>query len=179
MRQPIDSARGFSLVEVVLALGVAAVALVSIIGLLGVALNTSSTAGHDTLMAAMTTEVLNDLRASEFDALWQATPRSVPRANAVQPTSSIAPKDSTYYFTNEGAPFPTADVSNSSKNFALLYQCVVKKTPDTTSQLLPGNPSSPYNQFKLQLTFTWPVSASTDPAKRPNKQTIYASIARY
>jgi len=170
MRSPFSKNRAFSLVEVVLALGVASIALVSVIGLMGVAVNTSGRAGHDTLLVAMTNGVLNDLRAAEFDALWKAKPRE--EKKPVAPAASAAPLDSIYYFSNEGAPVGVA----KKDEFSTIYQCVVKKTPDPTSQLSTG---SPYNLVKLQLTFTWPVSANTDPAKRPNRQTIYASIARY
>lgn len=168
MRSLAAKARGFSLIEVVLALGVATVALVSVVGLLGVAVNTSGSAGHDTLLVAMSNEVLNDLRAAEFDALWKDVPRTAKSVAA--PTG--APADSTYYFSNEGALVAAANKAD----FATLYQCVVKKTPDPASQL---TASSPHNLLKLQLTFTWPVSANADPAKRPNRQIIYASIARY
>lgn len=161
---------GFSLIEVVLALGVATVALVAIIGLLGVAVTTSGSAGHETLLAAMSNGVLNDLRGAEFDALWEDAPRTKQKPTA--PSPGVAWKDSTYYFSNEGA---IVDATKKA-DFATLYQCVVKKTPDPASQLTPG---SPFNLVKLQLTFTWPVSAHADPAKRPNRQTIYASIARY
>lgn len=161
---------GFSLIEVVLALGVAAVALVALIGLLGVAVNTSSSAGHDTLLVAMSNGVLNDLRGAEFDALWKDTPRT--QKSPTAPPVGAAWADSTYYFSNEGALV----AATKKADFATTYQCVVKKTPDPTSQL---TPTSPFNLVKLQLTFTWPVSAHADPAKRPNRQTIYASIARY
>jgi uncharacterized protein (TIGR02598 family) len=170
MRASLSENRGFSLVEVVLALGVASIALVTIIGLLGVAVNTSGSAGHDTLLVAMTNEVLNDLRAAEFDGLWKALPRAEKKPTPA--ATSVAWADSTYYFSNEGALVDAAKAAD----FATMYQCVVKKTPDPTSQL---TPTSPYNLVKLQLTFTWPVSANSDPAKRPNRQTIYASIARY
>ena len=168
MRSAFEKIRAFSLVEVVLALGVASVALVAVIGLMGVAVNTSSSAGNDTLLVAMTNGVLNDLRSAEFDSLWKDVPRNFKNVAV----STGAAVDSTYYFSNEGALVPAA----SAADFSTQYQCVVKKTPDPASQVAAGKP---FNLMKLQLTFTWPVSANTDPAKRPNRQTIYASIARY
>ncbi len=170
MRPVCPQPRAFSLIEVVLALGVAAVALVAIIGLLGVSVNTSGSAGHDTLLVAMSNGVLNDLRGAEFDALWKDTPRT--QKSPTAPSPGVVWADSTYFFSNEGALVDAA----RKADFATTYQCVVKKTPDPTSQLTPG---SPFNFVRLQLTFTWPVSAHSDPAKRPNRQTIYASIARY
>ncbi len=170
MRAAFEKIRAFSLVEVVLALGVASVALVSIIGLMGVAVNTSGSAGHDTLFVAMTNGVLNDMRSAEFDSLWKDIPRNF--KNVAPVSGTAAPVDSIYYFSNEGALVPAANKAD----FSTMYQCVVKKTPDPASQVAAGKP---FNQMKLQITFTWPVSANADPAKRPNRQTIYASIARY
>jgi len=167
MRRSASHPGGFSLVEVVLALGVATVALVSVIGLLSAAVNTSEAAGHDTRLAAMSTLVLNDLRASPFDALWEKVPRAG-KSNATISTGSTPP-DSEYYFTNEGTLVDAAKVAG---NFDVLYQCVVKKTPDPKSKSANGGA---YNLIQLQLSFSWPVSAT----KRPGSKTIYASIARY
>ena len=167
MRLRSSPSRGFSLVEVALALGVATVALVSVIGLLSAAVTTSADAGHDTKLAAMSAQVLNDLRASPFDALWEKVPRAG-KSNAATSTGA-KPPDSEYYFTSDGTPVDAAKVAG---NFDVTYQCVVKKTPDPRTRSANGGP---YNQLQLQLSFSWPVSA----AKRPGGKTIYASIARY
>ena len=159
--------RGFTLVEVVLALGVATVALVSVIGVLGVAVKTSEEAGHDTRLAAMSTQVLSDLRASPFDALWEKVPRTG-KSNAATSAGSTPP-DSEYSFTGDGTLVEPAKVAG---NFDVVYQCSVKKTPDPRTRSANGGA---YNLVRLQLTFTWPVSAP----KRTGGTTIHASIARY
>ena len=65
--------------------------------------------------------MLSDLRASPFDALWEKVPRTG-KSNAATSTGSTPP-DSEYYFTNDGTLVDAG-------NFDVVYQCVVKKTPD-------------------------------------------------
>ncbi len=55
---------GFSLIEIVLALGIISFALVSILGLLAGALSTSRDASDDRIAASMTTRLLSELRSS-------------------------------------------------------------------------------------------------------------------
>jgi uncharacterized protein (TIGR02598 family) len=159
---------GFSLVEIVLAIGVAVFALVAVLGLLNSATVTDSNAGRDTTLAAMSDYVLSDLRSVPFDALWAADPTTVTKP---APTTN-SPANSTYYFTNEGAPMTATDAATS---FDVGYLCTVQKTPDSQTQSA-GNGN--YNQLKLQLQFNWPVNAGKAAAK-PGTRTIYASIARH
>lgn len=65
MKQPSPQA-GFSLVEVVLAVGVAAFVLVSITGLLSVSLKSARESTTDTLLVTMSSRVLSGLRAQAF-----------------------------------------------------------------------------------------------------------------
>jgi uncharacterized protein (TIGR02598 family) len=159
---------GFSLVEVVLAIGVAVFALVSVLGLLNSATITDGNAGRDTTVAAMSEYVLSDLRSVPFDALWAADPTTVTNPAP----STTAPANSTYYFSNEGAPMTAADAAAS---FDVAYLCTVLKTPDSLTQSA-GNGN--YNQLKLQLLFNWPVNAGKT-VQKPGTRTIYASIARH
>lgn len=169
-----NSSRGFSLIEIVLALGVVSFALVSMLGLLQVALDSDSSAGRDTTVAAMSGYVLNDLRAVPFDALWAADPQG---ARDIGP-STAQPAATTYYFTNEGAPVAAADLS---KNVEALYKCVVTKTVDElTRSFKPGESTASglCNQLKLQLEFTWPLAAGGN-AQKANSRILYGSIARH
>lgn len=168
--RPPTGSRGFSLVEVVLALGVASFALVSILGLLNVALESDSSASRDTTLSTMAGHVLNDLRTVPFDALWAAEPQTSRDAAPATTETAVAP--TVFYFTKEGAPVAAANVGG---NFDVLYQCTVTKTPD----LLTRNADTHIcNQLKLQLEFAWPVTASGNTLKG-GTQSIYASIARH
>ena len=160
------STPGFSLVEIVLAIGVASFALVSILGLLQVAMNSDNSASRDTTLAAMSNHVLNELRAVPFDSLWAADPETA-RDSA---PSTATPVASTYFFTNEGAPVG----STASSGFEVVYKCVVTKTPDVVSK---NADTGLYNQLKLQLEFSWPVNGGSTTNKE-GSQALYASIAR-
>lgn len=164
---------GFSLVEVVLALGIATIGLVSILGVLNLATGADSDAGRDTTLVAMSDYILNDLHAVPFDALWSQDP-SQPQNWSAGPMTGMTstPIDTVYYFTNEGAPL---SASEAASNTDLLYKCVVHKTPDPISQ---NQLSGFYNQLKLQLEFSWPATIGNAPGKAGSKM-LYASIARH
>ncbi|MDD5350584.1 MAG: hypothetical protein PHQ12_10270 [Chthoniobacteraceae bacterium] len=166
--------RAFSLVEVVLALGIVTIALFPMIGLLSVALDATGSAGDDTALAAMCAQALADLRAAPFDALGDPAPRQAATIPATLPTTLA---DSTYYFSTEGT---LISGTNAAGDPHALYECVVKKFPESDTQgEKSGSTAGPYNRVKLELFFSWPVSSNPDPAKRAGKQWYYASIARY
>jgi uncharacterized protein (TIGR02598 family) len=158
---------GFSLVEVVLALGIATFGLVSILGLLNYATGADGDAGRDTTLVAMSDYILNDLHAAPFDALWAKDPSQAWNAAATMDN----PSDTVYYFTNEGSPLPAA---TAASNANLLYMCTVRKALDPLSQNLT---TGYYNQLKLQLEFSWPAPGNGTTGKAGTK-TLYASIAR-
>ena len=63
MKAHARSAAGFSLVEITLALGVAAFCLIAVFGLVPVALNTQQASVNQTKANAIISQVINDLRA--------------------------------------------------------------------------------------------------------------------
>ena len=171
MNRPVSTrCAAFSLVEITLAIGVAAVALVSIIGLLGVSADANGAAGRDTVLVTMTTQVMNELRgAPSFEALWAEEPRTagfVPKPNG---KPSEVPQDTSYFFTVDGRQVE-ADAPE------VIYECTVKKTADLPRR---EDNKGPSNLLKLQLVFTSPVTANPLPDKRPNRRTVNASIARF
>jgi uncharacterized protein (TIGR02598 family) len=171
MNRRTSTCSAFSLVEITLAIGVAAVALVSIIGLLGVSADANGAAGRDTAIVTMTTQVMNDLRgAPSFEALWVKDPRAagfLPKPNG---KSSEVPEDSSYFFGEDGRQV-------AANALEVLYECTVKKAADLPRR---EDNKGPSNLLKLQLVFTSPVAANrTHPDKRPNRRIINASIARF
>lgn len=160
----------FSLVEITLAIGVAAVALVSIIGLLGVSADANGAAGRDTVLVTMTTQVMNELRgAPSFEALWAEEPRAAGFVPKPTGRTSEVPHDTSYFFDADGRQMKagTRDV---------IYECTVRKTPDLPRR---EDNKGPSNLLKLQLVFTSPVTARQPPEKRPNRRIVNASIARF
>lgn len=166
---------GFSLIEITLALGVAGVALVSIVGLLGVAANSNRTAGRDTTMVSMTHQVLADLRAANFDDLWDAVPwneNGTPKLNKpATGSAALAPASSVYFFTADGTPVPAAKAKSNPET---AYECTVRKVPDPVTRT--AN-SGAFNLLRLELLFVSPPGASS--ANAVNRQTVHASLARY
>ena len=156
--------RGFSLVEVVISLGIAAACLVTALGLLGVSLNSQDHSANDTVLVSMTEHVLSELRCAPFDTLWAETPGG-PEPPSTPPG---APVDTRYFFAREG------DLVSES-DFRAYYECVVRKTPDEGTR----RPNSgPYNLIKVELSFRYP-KLPTGPTQSPNQRSLYASIARY
>jgi len=63
----------FSLVEVAIALGLLSFVLLSIIGLLGVGLNSSRSAHLDTIQASIARQALSAVRTADFDTFSSGT----------------------------------------------------------------------------------------------------------
>lgn len=103
--------RGFSLTEVTLAVGVASVALMSVVGLMPFLLNSEKENGTNTTYAALSTQVLGRIK-SEIAA--GATPSSV------------------YCFSLEGESVPAGDDPRA------IYQCDVALHPVANVSADPG-----------------------------------------
>lgn len=85
--------KGFSLIEVTLALGVTAVALITLIGMVPVGLNTFRTAIETTVRTDVTRRIIADLQQTPF--------------------ASISNSSSPIYFTDEGIPVGNSPTTNS------------------------------------------------------------------
>lgn len=143
--------------EVALTLVVISIVVVSLIGMLGTALDSDRMAGRDTVLVAMSSQVLNRLRTVPFDALWLADPPATPNPS---PPGTTSPSDTTWYFSDDGTLLATAA---SGAPPEALFRCVVKKTPDDSSRaILASGVPGPCNRLKLELRFSWPISAKTD-----------------
>jgi uncharacterized protein (TIGR02598 family) len=127
---------GFSLVEVALALGIAAFVLVAIISLCAVSFATGKGTTDDTLVASMSSNVLDDYRRQSF-ANVQAT---------------------TVFFNDDGIRLQDASGNDLAQPAALsagaVYECVTTVTADT---------AMPNNLLHLLMKFTWPVQSAAPP----------------
>ena len=160
--------------EVALTLVVISIVVVSLIGMLGTALDSDRMAGRDTVLVAMSSQVLNRLRTVPFDALWLADPPATPNPS---PPGTTSPSDTTWYFSDDGTLLASA---TSGAPPEALFRCVVKKTPDDSSRaILASGVPGPCNRLKLELRFSWPISAKTAATAQPHLQILHASIARY
>ena len=148
--------RGFSLVEMVLALGVVSFVLVSIFGLLSMSMRDQRDSGQKTLLALMTQTVASYLHQEGFAAV---------NADTTMISTAIAPQ---FYFDAQGRlatdstgkPVTTASASN-------YYSCTVTRRTPTL-------PVATANMVYLRLQFQWPVSAA---ASVQNTQIAFTSLA--
>jgi uncharacterized protein (TIGR02598 family) len=163
---------GFSLVEIALALGIVGFSLAALLGLLATASNVNAESGRETVMVSMTSQIMTNLRAVPFDALWEAEPSADVSDSSA---SENEPTPSTYYFTVEGALLEKDNVVN---NPDAVYVCTVNKTRDEASKTPGADELNPgrYNMLRLQLVYSWPINA---PEANRQTHTIHASIARY
>ena len=193
------SRSGFSLVEVVIAIGIAAFTLATIGGIFGITNQSALDSSHDTLITSMIGQVMGDLRPLPFDTLWSADPRGAtpaylaslaPAATPIPPANP--PSNSTYYFTSEGVLIePSATGAFSATGYTnapvtTVYRCTVTKTPDPATESFGANAG--YNRLQLTLRFDWPIPSNATPVPQgavvtvsngPNVKTVYESIARY
>lgn len=133
------SVRGsaFSLVEVMIALGVISFAVVSIIGLLAVSLNTSRASASDSAMSSMIGTVMNGFRSQPFD--------------------NIAKGD--FYFDADGAP-------QAGLNQDSVYKCMVTVTEDSDTIGNGAAGNAQVNLKWVNLEFTWPANVTNPPNRQ-------------
>lgn len=136
MRRRIQCSAGFSLVEVTLALGVAAFCLIVLFGLLPLGVKTNQTSISQTAAAALLSSVIADLRA---------TPTTSPTSRQYEITLGTA---KVLYFDGEGQAVAPADPNASPR-----YRVTVT---------FPANPPGILAPTFVTLKVSWP--ALVDPA---------------
>lgn len=178
---PLRSKGGFSLVEITVAIGVIAFALVGLMGLLSASLNTGKASEDDTRYAAMSQQVLDMLRSSAFEEI-----PFVKSVTALE-TAKLPP----VYFDNDGgwlspdrSEWPELEAGIVPTN--AIYKCsvFVDVDSDTISPPIPNQPNQPAEQrinlLRVNIAFTPPnknVESMEDvTAKDP---IIHATIPRY
>lgn len=149
----------FSLVEVVLAMGVASFALTAMMGTLSLGLGSSKASTDDTVRAVMVSDIVGGLRRQRF----------VDAQSYVQAAPAI-------YFDVYGNrlknPAGTGDLPrNDAIAAGAIYQCTQTAVADSDTSSANGDP----NLLRVALTFAWPAAAIT-PA---NTKVVHATIARY
>jgi len=149
----LSSAAAFSLVEVTLALGIAAFCLIAVFGLIPVAALTNRNATSQTQATNITAAVIADLRA---------TPKT--NSNSLQfaiQFSNNATNNRTRFFDSQGQC--SCDTAGLQKPNPLTRTCSSTWSPALQPRYRltitwSGSPSLPYADLKV----TWP--AATDPS---------------
>ena len=136
MKRPLSKAAAFSLVEVTLALGIAAFCLITVFALLAVTLKTQQTSMQQTTANNVMSEILADLRADVRLPPGQATKEQDSGFGLHGHWAQVYAPD-TLYFTNEA---------------------------DMTGSLNAGSPPADA-AFRAKITYLFPPSAATAVAK--------------
>lgn len=127
----------FSLIEVVIALGIFAFCIVGIVGLLPIAANSVKSVSQESNA--------NNI-AESISGFWQVAQlgSSTTGGNFTMGNFTVGNGTDTFYYDNNGAQVPT--IGESSLKL------------DYNAQGLSGYPGS----FTVNLTFTWPPNASAN-----------------
>ena len=196
------STSAFALIEVVLALGVAAIALTAVIGLLSVAFGSSKASLDDTLISTMAENIISDLRRQYFVDNTLIPPANISKVHPAgdpalltsgilpgtddvsQGSTPVAVKPTAIFFDVSGMRLQNTDQSDiTDKADALakgaVYQCALILQGDGRTLSAVGSDGSKTRQavnlLNVTITFTWPAQA-TNP---PNRTMIHASVSRY
>src|SRR5438309_8887041 len=140
---------GFSLIEVVLALGVAAFALIAILGMLPVGVKTQQGSVNQTKANAIISQIIDDLRADVRLPPGQASKAEGQWANLHGHWAAVAAPD-TLWFTNDGDQ--TGSVNGSAPAGAVFAATIKYLAPPTVTTSI------------AKITVAWPAaSVSIDP----------------
>ena len=144
---------GFSLVEVTVAMGIAAFTLVAIFGLLPVGMSSSEAAIHQTLATGLITSVLEDLRSTQSGAV-ESDLYKIPL-----PTDSTVPPSTPFVrFVNEAGG--VSAVSGPDSVFLMRITFVAAQHAAAPAQAI--------------LEVIWPAAA--DPLTAKGKVKIFSAI---
>ena len=178
-RQELPSAKkargGFSLVEVVLALGVIAIGVVALLGLLSISAGSSRSSDQATVIASISRQVLAEMRGMPFASLpvkttlWPVEPTTTDRL-PVEPGDPTPPPP-TYianlYFDNEGRRATAATEA--------FYRCRVKMMPDPKTMTFSTTATviARTNLYRVMLEFS-----RTQGSQPAVLQTVRTAISR-
>ncbi len=161
MNKPMNPSRlagGFSMTEVVVALGVMAFGLVSLLGGLTSSLQSQTVAERDTRLAGISQRILSEYRAQSFDLLLEG--KDATGAALVSPR----------YFTAEGDPLP----AGGDPGLSAYYSCEMERAIDAESQ---APVTGVANLLNVRMTLRWPFQSATLPGN--HTRVIDATVARY
>ena len=132
------SKAGFSLIEVVIALGIFAFCIVAIVGLLPVGMNSVRSVSHENNAIHI---------ASSIEGIWHVAPQgsTITMSNIITNLAISAPVANTnYYFDEFGEPLADSTGATLKMNYS---------TANYTAAGLGGNATT------VNMTFSWPANA--------------------
>jgi len=145
-------ALAFSLVEVVIAIGIFSFSIVAIIGLMAASLNSDKGAASDTTLSRITETTVSFIRSQGWSIVHTNTAYAEGETN------------SDLFFDSSGQlAMTSAGVPQSSGQPDSVYSCTVTRKAATSTNL-----------DYINLEFRWPVAA---PINRQETRMVNASIA--
>lgn len=159
MRKASERARGFSLVEVTLALGIAAFSLVVLLGLLPVGVDTNKASAEETSAAAILANIVADLRATPHA---KGVSYQSPTYRFYVPAAVAANNlNSTLYLREDGSVVSANAAPDPAKNpryrVTVALYAPSKANGTDISRTSTG----------VHLTITWPALGQSDIYKPP------------
>lgn len=156
MKIRLQSNQGFSLVEVALALGIAGIALVAIVGLIPVGLNSNQASSEQTAAAGLAAGIVADL---------QATPVAIPAAEKTSlryqmplPVSGSATHS--LFLREDGALVGSVDANLDATQDARFRATLFVNAPSDATQK---------TATFVRILITWPAVADPQGTSLPTK----------
>jgi type II secretory pathway pseudopilin PulG len=153
----------FSLVEIVLALGVAAFALIAVMGMLPIGLKTQQASVNQTKANAVVSQIIDDLRADVRLPPGQASKAEGEWANLHGHWLARAVPD-TLFFTNEGDQTGTVNQSPAPPDAVFRATITYLFPPTATTSI-------------AKITVSWPA-AQSDLTKVAGSIDMFAAVNR-
>src|SRR5438874_5357769 len=169
MKRSVRITASFSLVEIVLALGVAAFCLVAVLGMLPVGLKTQQASVQQTMANAIMSQIVDDLRADVRLPPGQATKAAGDWANLNGHWQSVAVPD-TLFFTIDAKENGYAQVTNPNSLPAAPAGAVYRAT---ITYLFPPTATTSI----AKITISWPA-AQSDLIKVAGSIDMFAAVNR-
>ncbi len=155
MKRRFQTKKAFSLVEVTIAIGIAAFGIISMLGLLGSLMSSGRESSEDTVLSDIAKTVAAGLRARPFDPPASGTDNSLEKLSK-STTGELT------YFSMEGATLTT--------NNNPLYTCTVTVTAEPEFSTAT---TGVINLYEAKIEFSWPYP------KDIFKKTFRINLARY
>lgn len=151
------SERAFSLVELTLAIGVAAFCLLAVFGLLPVAQSSHQNASEQTVANGLTSEVISDLRATQKTN--PPTPQTSPRFDLTVGSAGDPSSTETLFFRDGAEVIGRPNTAASAADPLPRYRVTVFLTPPGTGRRATTG----------RILVTWPAMADPVPGVLPTK----------
>jgi type II secretory pathway pseudopilin PulG len=150
-------AGAFSLVEVTVAIGIAAFCLLAVFGLLPIAQTSHQAASEQNVLSSLTSEIMSDLKATQrtTPASQQASPRFGVSVGAAGAGNSMH----TIFFREGGALAGPPDTDATGLDPVPRYRATIFLTPPATGR----------SATTGRILVTWPAMADPNAALPPSR----------